>query len=700
MRGFAFTSQLSSNQSSRRTTGNGLSCLAAVRTLVCCLSTLLVCCSTVWAQVPTQFRSPEIPALRSVGGQLISNPTTPQTQLRSLQQPAAQTNQLRSGAGSEFPEYQFGDSSAGQFEELTSRGSIQETGNQTGLNLGSGSLSPPPPEDPNFDGFTPRSFRSSVLENQIDGGAGFSEGGQGSSVEAGQFEDTLEQLPPAMNETQSDADGPEKIIQRFPNGKKRIVRTVAQDKSGNFTNHGPWEAFDLKGNSVAAGVFKRGVLQGQWRRQHSQTEGGLFATSPFNQFQGPYLSVANFKDGKLDGLWTIYDRFRSKIFEISYVKGVRDGTATWWYPNRAKMREATFKNGLLHGKILGWDDAEKLTRREEYVEGRRIVRNVTFYRPEKPKQEEYYLDSKLEPEGEDNWWDAKPTPYLPRGSKVQNGGAAQWYENGQLKHQGQFKEDVAVGRFVWWHSNGNKSIQGMYADGKKTRTWTWWHENGMKKTEGTYQDDQAVGVWRAWYDDGSLRNEEDFSLGSPDSNDSESTDQETLDDEGPNEESALQPGTGQSVIESDPDFESGAELPEMEEIEELPAPQEQPTEGMFREPKVLKDNQVESDSTDEIEGYDFGNQKPDDVDSESFRKPIDPRDIDPFGEISPEGDGSIPAEDFDQPESNLFRPPGDPNQTPKSEPASDPFGGQLFQPPRTRDLTTEKPKSSPPFLKR
>ena len=438
--------------------------LDELRLFVFCLIAVLICPLVATAQ--NQFRDPDIPPLRSLGGKLISAPTKPRTTLQALvqddrQQPTADDS------GSQ--EYQFRETTAGQFQEITNQNSLRGTGQSSGAQLGGqirpweqdlNGADPPADEDPNFNGFTPRRSNTSGSFEDEETGSTFDSWDFEAAIENrfrdDSSSDSLEQLPPAINEVRSDDDPrTDKITQRYPNGNKRIVRSVAQDENGNFSNHGPWEAFDVKGNSLAAGVFKRGVMQGQWRRQHTKAEGGLFATKPFNLFEGPYLSVASFKDGKLNGLWTIYDRYRSKIFEITYVEGVRNGTATWWHPNRAKMREANFKDGLLHGMILGWDNAEKPTQREEYIEGRRIVRNVTFYRPKRPKQEEYFLDSKLEPEGKDNWWDAKPTPFLPRGSKVKNGGAAQWYENGQLKHQGQFKEGEAVGRFVWWHANGN-----------------------------------------------------------------------------------------------------------------------------------------------------------------------------------------------------------------------------------------------------
>jgi len=548
-----------------------------------------------------QFRNPAIPKTRSISGKLISQPTTRATTLAPLSEPQDQTGEAISGQWNDRPS---------SFQDFTPFNE-QEKQNESSQSL-TKELQEYLKSDPNaIPLMTTEDNPSSGFPVQIDGKTYQS---QGTS--------NLEQLPPPIDEQESRprAGETDTVIQRFPNGKKRIVREVAQDKDGNFSNHGTWEAFDLNGKVVAAGQFKQGIMQGQWRREHTKSEGGLFVTRPFDLFQGPYLSVANFKDGKLDGLWTIYDQVRTKIFEISYKDGVRHGTATWWYPNQGKMREATFKDGLLHGAILGWDEAEKLTRREEYLDGRRIVRNTTFYRPKQPKQQDFFLDSKLEPEGEDNWWEAEPTNYLPRGAKEKNGGSASWYENGQLKSQGQFKADQAVGRFIWWHENGNKSIQGFFENGVKNRTWTWWYENGMKKAEGAYKDDQPVGIWRGWYDDGTLKKEKDYSSTTETGSSSTEDDSETPDPNSPED------GTGSSVI--DPN------IPVPSKTEELPAPMsEDPTKvetggsiietnGDSEEPKVPSDEQ-----------------------------PIDPRQIDPFGEIpfenqSESGDGTIPGEFF------------------------------------------------------
>ena len=164
------------------------------------------------------------------------------------------------------------------------------------------------------------------------------------------------------------ADGREIIVQRYPDGKPQIEREVAQDEEGNFYNHGFWKVYSRQGNIIAKGQYRNGEMDGLWERQHTKESSGLFSTKPFNLFQGPFTSTATFKNNPLDGMWTLTDYYERKIFEVPYTKGKRDGTATWWYPTMTKMREVTFQDGTIDGRLSEWDEQNKLTR-DETVSG-------------------------------------------------------------------------------------------------------------------------------------------------------------------------------------------------------------------------------------------------------------------------------------------------------------------------------------------
>ena len=305
--------------------------------------------------------------------------------------------------------------------------------------------------------------------------------------------------------------GPEIIRQRYPDGKVQLMKQVAQDAEGNYFNHGDWKLFNRRGQILAEGRFSDGRMQGVWQRWHPAGSGGIFTTEPFNQFKGPFLSTANFTDGELNGDWKLTDHFEREIFTIPYRNGQRHGTATWWHPNGSKMREVVFVDGIIDGALREYDENNKLVRYDEFIEGKKIVRQTSFYRPKQKQDENFYLDGKLVMNGKDDWWEASPAAYQFTGTRTQHGPTFSWHNNGQPKMKGQYRNGLRLGQFTWWHSNGQKALQGAYNDeGSKVATWTWWHPNGIKSIQGNYTDDNPAGEWTWWDESGRVTNRENM----------------------------------------------------------------------------------------------------------------------------------------------------------------------------------------------
>lgn len=342
----------------------------------------------------------------------------------------------------------------------------------------------------------------------------------------------IEGLEEFENETSEESAGPEVIRQRYPDGKTQVLREVAQDREGNYFNHGDWKLFNRQGQVLAEGRFQNGLMNGVWQRWHPTGSSGIFSTPPFNKFQGPFLSRATFSDGNLDGVWSVMDHYERKVFDIPYTNGQRNGEATWWYPSSMKMREVTFKDGLIDGTIREWNEQNRLVRQDEYIEGKKIVRQTTFYRPKQKQSENIFLDQQLEPAGSDDWWNARPASFNPTGQKLQHGPAYAWYENGQPKMKGQYKDNVRVGLFTWWHPNGQKQLSGNYDElGNKVGKWSWWHSNGIRAIQGQYANDEPSGVWRWWNEDGQVTNEEDMDLRVEEPQEPEEANEDSADDD-------------------------------------------------------------------------------------------------------------------------------------------------------------------------
>jgi len=307
-----------------------------------------------------------------------------------------------------------------------------------------------------------------------------------------------------------DTRGTEIIRQRYPDGKVQVMRYVIQDEEGNYFNQGPWKLLNRQGQVLAEGQFDQGYLTGSWQRWHNKESDGLFSSEPFQQYQGPFLSVAYFNKGKLHGSWIVFDPSRRKIFELGYQNGKRDGIAIWWYPNGMKMRQMGFRDGTLHGELVEWNQQGRIQRRERYVKGQQLVTKTENWAANQKRSEDSFLGPRLEVKSVDDWWNGKPAEYTSIGNDIQHGPTLAWFRNGQPRKRGNYVRGMRQGSFVWWYSNGQKQLAGAFADDQRTGNWVWWHENGMKAISGQYKDGKNIGVWRWWNENGKLVRESDL----------------------------------------------------------------------------------------------------------------------------------------------------------------------------------------------
>ncbi len=85
-----------------------------------------------------------------------------------------------------------------------------------------------------------------------------------------------------------------------------------------------------------------------------------------------------------------------------------------------------------------------------------------------------------------------------------------YYEDGQKKLEGAYKNGERIGQWSYWYANGNLWSQGEYKNGLENGLKSVWHENGQKYYEGDLKDGTRVGKWNFWEKDGTLIKEIDY----------------------------------------------------------------------------------------------------------------------------------------------------------------------------------------------
>lgn len=310
----------------------------------------------------------------------------------------------------------------------------------------------------------------------------------------------------------------ETVTQRNPDGSVAVERGVARDADNNYVNHGKYTEYGPDGTVIKSGTYNHGKLDGHWMQVLSPELVGTFADEVAGGFSGPFVSEADFKLGKLDGIWSVSGENQIKIVEWHFRNGLRDGQWTWWYPNGELRRAVTFENGKATGVMLRRDAKGETIVEAEFVDGKAMIHKTEWHSPEQKAYEGAYLAVGKEPEPVFDWLKSVATVHQGQTTTkyVKNGPWVAWYANGQKQVEGEFREDVPVGKFNWWYENGQKQTEGAYDNtGTQVGLWLSWHLNGQKESQADYLAGLMRGKFYRWRTDGQIAEFYDFDKHQP-----------------------------------------------------------------------------------------------------------------------------------------------------------------------------------------
>jgi len=298
----------------------------------------------------------------------------------------------------------------------------------------------------------------------------------------------------------------ELVRERYLDGKVKIERQVTLNGDGNYVNHGAWKMYSPTGDVIAEGQYTFGERTGLWTRWIGRKDSTIFNEQPYKEFKAPFMSQAQFTDGKMDGDWVVTDANDRKVMMISFKAGLRNGPATTWLPNGKVLRQFTYQDSIPVGDLLEINPKTgELARTATYEEGRKVVTKTTYFPRTKQKQSEsMYLAAKTIETSADDFWTLKLAKYGAEGADMRHGTAKTWYANGKQEQDGSYEYGKKAGTFTYWHENGQLAATGEYKDDLAEGTWVWWHENGQKSAVGKYTKGALIGEWRWWDEAGKL----------------------------------------------------------------------------------------------------------------------------------------------------------------------------------------------------
>lgn len=169
-----------------------------------------------------------------------------------------------------------------------------------------------------------------------------------------------------------------------------------------------------------------------------------------NNKKGALKWQTHYKNGKEEGLRTLWNESGVKQQEVHYKNGKQEGLETIWFETGEKMYEGTYKNGKEEGLGTGWYKTGEKRSEINYKNGKTEGLLTTWYKTGEKLSEELWKD----------------------GERQREGVTVYWYKSGKKKKE------------VQWDAHGDDWEVDSFEKGYITK----WDEDGKKTSEERFID--------------------------------------------------------------------------------------------------------------------------------------------------------------------------------------------------------------------
>ncbi|MCM4155681.1 hypothetical protein [Gramella sp. AN32] len=244
------------------------------------------------------------------------------------------------------------------------------------------------------------------------------------------------------------------------------------------------------------------------------------------------------KDDHYVGKWDIYNVSgrKSGIAEFNDA-GEKSGEWKWYYPNGQLKEISHFAKGELNGENQHYYENGKLKSHSEFENGN-LIGEFKYYNNDGALVQKKYFENnalngefstyfsfgEMQPEVTGNYVDgvlqgkafeyyANGDVYLEMNFKddLKEGKETGFLRNGKKFYEQIYKEGVSVGRYHQYSLSENIVLEGEFnEEGGKTGEWKTYFPNGILESLTTYKDGEINGLYQEYDADGKLFYEYDY----------------------------------------------------------------------------------------------------------------------------------------------------------------------------------------------
>ena len=273
----------------------------------------------------------------------------------------------------------------------------------------------------------------------------------------------------------------EKFVDDVKQGYSYVLDTTGKIRMEipfeNGVENGLARKFDEDGNVIELIKYKKGYVVNREKINRFDSKHLPHGKWKWFYDDGSLKMEGNFFHGLKNGYFKLYDKNGNLVSIEKYVNGEKQEKAeeiakldvkTDYWPNGKPKVIATYKNGVPEG-----------VRREYNKEGK-VEKSYVFH------------NGKIIAEG-----------VLTDAGKKE-GHWKEYYDDGKLKSEGDYKNDKKTGRWRYYYHNGQLEETGEYVDGKPVGDWYWYYPSGKILRKMTYYNGLPDGVITEYDEDGNV----------------------------------------------------------------------------------------------------------------------------------------------------------------------------------------------------
>ena len=172
--------------------------------------------------------------------------------------------------------------------------------------------------------------------------------------------------------------------------------------------------------------------------------------------------IIQYKEDKKDGIFMEIDKQANLIKKVDYKNDMMHGGYYTWDKNGRVTSKQEYKEGQLDGKSVTYTDKGFIQEEAEYKAGKRHGVTTWYLYGEKTQGPKYvmytYQDGMFEGLQETYYEDGRVKTQKMFSNNVQNGTAVEFYEDGSIKSESNYKEGKLKGK-VKEYKKGERFVE-------------------------------------------------------------------------------------------------------------------------------------------------------------------------------------------------------------------------------------------------